>query len=48
MPLIIGSELEATRVANALREMGVLVPAIRFPTGGTRRCKAACHSDRYA
>ncbi len=32
MPLIIGSELEATRVANALREMGVLVPAIRFPT----------------
>jgi 8-amino-7-oxononanoate synthase len=32
MPLIIGSELEATRVAANLREAGLLVPAIRFPT----------------
>lgn len=32
MPLIIGWELEATRAAGSLREAGLLVPAIRFPT----------------
>ena len=32
MPLMIGSELEATRVADSLRQKGFFVPAIRFPT----------------
>jgi 8-amino-7-oxononanoate synthase len=32
VPLLIGAEAEAWRLAASLREKGVLVPAIRFPT----------------
>jgi 8-amino-7-oxononanoate synthase len=32
LPLIVGSEIHALELARALRDEGVLVPAIRFPT----------------
>lgn len=32
IPLIVGNESEAVRQAEALRERGVFIPAIRFPT----------------
>ena len=32
IPLLIGNELEATDSATALREQGVFIPAIRYPT----------------
>ena len=49
-PLIIGGNVDAMRVANALAERGVLVPAIRPPTvpANTARLRvslSAAHTD---
>jgi 8-amino-7-oxononanoate synthase len=49
-PLVIGGNSDALRVANALAERGVLVPAIRPPTvpAGTARLRislSAAHTD---
>jgi 7-keto-8-aminopelargonate synthetase-like enzyme len=32
IPLLVGDELEAVKMAAALREKGVFIPAIRYPT----------------
>lgn len=50
MPIVIGGEEDALRVAQALREQGMLVPAIRPPTvpNGTARVRvtlSAGHTD---
>jgi 8-amino-7-oxononanoate synthase len=49
-PLIIGANSEAVAVSSALRERGILVPAIRPPTvpEGTARLRislSAAHSE---
>lgn len=50
LPWIIGGEAEAVRTADALREMGFFVPAIRYPTVGRgvarlRFTASAAHSN---
>ena len=50
IPIIIGDEPEAVAAAAALREQGIFIPAIRYPTvarGAARlrgHCTAASHS----
>ena len=49
LPLIVGEETEAVSISNVLRERGLFVPAIRYPTvaRGTARLRitvAATHT----
>jgi len=47
IPLIIGGEQEAVRLAEALRERGFFIPAIRFPTvaRGSARLRMTITAD---
>jgi 7-keto-8-aminopelargonate synthetase-like enzyme len=39
IPIMIGDEGRALRIAAALREQGVFIPAIRYPTVGHRQAR---------
>ena len=45
LPIMIGDESKAVHTSSALREHGVFIPAIRFPTVGRGRSPSSTHRD---
>jgi 7-keto-8-aminopelargonate synthetase-like enzyme len=50
VPLILGEEAEAVRVATALLDQGILLPAIRYPTvaRGSARLRLTLSAEHTA